>query len=515
MGDLSHIAYPGRNAISVPIPSQWRDHHFQGQPILPAVEAMALLATHLDKAAPQYDVRTITQARFGKFLPIDPAAEHVDVFIDVTDGDENGCHAALLTKTVTKSGISRNIEHAGMRFGRQPIAPEPLPMDLIAALDGICRHVDPETIYRELVPFGPAFRSIRVSLAISESGAMAEVQAFEHPGFPDNPHLGSIFPLDGAFHAACVWGQRYAGIVAFPVGIRQRTVVNPTRSGETYTARVIPVKIDGPALIFDIHILDHSGNLRDIAAGVEMRDVSRGRWVPPNWIARRDNEAAVQSEFDQWLRYCSDVVMIERTQVADFAPLALSSGETARMTTMGGKRRNGYVSARLACKRLWRRMAGPLSTQPADEIETITASGPQPVLPPLDGQRAFWCAVSHDDAYTIAVAHTAPIGVDVEKISSRAHRCRRLFMTAAEQSLTPPAIDPDEIAVRIWTVKEAAAKALNLSLAEAWHNVEVIEMTDSSSQIRAGAETIVSAYHITHQGHVFTMIPFSPEGTKQ
>ena len=241
-----------------------------------------------------------------------------------------------------------------------------------------------------------------------------------------------------------------------------------------------------------------------------MRDVSRGLWAPPDWIGRRDDEAAVQSEFDQWRHYCSDVVMIERSQVADFAPLALSAGESARMSAMGGKRRNGYLSARLACKRLWRRMAGPLSTPPADEIETITALGPQPVLPPLDGQRAVWCSVSHDDTYTIAVAHTAPIGVDVEKISSRAHRCRRLFMTAAEQSLTPPhGMAPEEFAVRIWTVKEAAAKALNLPLAQVWHDVEVIEITDSSSRIRIGVETTTDACHITHQGHVFTMIPFS------
>ena len=419
MGDFSHIAFPGRSTISVPISSQWRDHHFQGQPILPAVEAMALLATHLDKAAPQYNVRTITQARFGKFLPIDPAAGQVDVFVDVTEGDETGCQTALLTKTVTRSGISRNIEHAAMGFSRQPLPAVTLPVDMIAALDGICRLIEPETIYGELVPFGPAFRSICAPLAVCESGAMAEVQAKNHPGLRDSVHLGSIFPLDGAFHAACVWGQRYAGIVAFPVGIEQRTVVNPTQSGETYTARIIPVKVNGPALIFDIHILDHDGNLCEIAAGVEMRDVSRGRWTPPDWIVRRDDEAAVHSEFDQWRRYCSDVVIIERSQVADFAPLALSAGESARMSAMGGKRRNGYLSARLACKRLWRRMAGPLSTQPADEIETITALGPQPVLPPLDGQRAVWCSVSHDDAYTIAVAHTAPIGVDVEKISSR------------------------------------------------------------------------------------------------
>ena len=145
-------------------------------------------------------------------------------------------------------------------------------------------EVDPDTIYNELVPFGPAFRSICRPLAITPAGVVAEVKAL---GSDDDPLLGSPFPLDGAFHAACVWGQRHAGIVAFPVGIQRRTVCLPTVAGESYLARITPVQQTGPILKFDIRLWDHEGRLREAAQGVEMRDVSRGRWLPPAWIIRQ------------------------------------------------------------------------------------------------------------------------------------------------------------------------------------------------------------------------------------
>jgi len=33
--------------------------------------------------------------------------------------------------------------------------------------------------------------------------------------------LGSPFPLDAAMHAACVWGQRFGGIVPFLLALKK------------------------------------------------------------------------------------------------------------------------------------------------------------------------------------------------------------------------------------------------------------------------------------------------------
>jgi len=96
--------------------------------------------------------------------------------------------------------------------------------------------------------------------------------------------LGSPFPLDAAFHAACVWGQRYAGLVGFPVGFALRRVFAPTRPGSIYIARVSPKKIHPDRFLADIWITDMDGALHEAVLDVVMKDVSGGRMEPPSWI---------------------------------------------------------------------------------------------------------------------------------------------------------------------------------------------------------------------------------------
>jgi hypothetical protein len=141
------------------------------------------------------------------------------------------------------------------------------------------------SIYRELVPFKPSFHSIQGDLQLFRSGACATVKAL-----PDDPKdafktvLGSGFPLDGAFHAGCVWSQRFFGIVAFPVGFDKRIIYTPTVEHKAYTARVIPQYQTRGTLGFDIWIMDDQENLCEAVSGVMMRDVSGGTVKPPAWI---------------------------------------------------------------------------------------------------------------------------------------------------------------------------------------------------------------------------------------
>ena len=96
--------------------------------------------------------------------------------------------------------------------------------------------------------------------------------------------------LDAAFHAACVWGQRFSGVVAFPVGVETRVVINPTQPGGTYISTATPVRADSDILIFDICIYGEDHTLYEIALGVHMRDVSAGRMKPPSWIIENQEE---------------------------------------------------------------------------------------------------------------------------------------------------------------------------------------------------------------------------------
>jgi len=122
-------------------------------------------------------------------------------------------------------------------------------------------------------------------LGLSERGAVAMVGGGSFISSNVFP-LGSPFPLDAAFHAACAWGQRYSHVVAFPVGLKERHIFRLTRAGKSYTAVIIPIEEDPNLLIFDIWIYGRNGEAYEGVLGVKMRDVSAGRMQPPQWIVK-------------------------------------------------------------------------------------------------------------------------------------------------------------------------------------------------------------------------------------
>ena len=285
MGNLPEIGPATCRPETITISPHWADHHFQGRAILPAVEAMQLLAHWVRRTRPRVRVSAIHQATFNKFLPLPPGKRSIDAFCETADIDTGGVRAALITKTVAKTAkIRRALVHARLDFGS--LSPKP-PAGVHLSMpdpEGPCFKVDPGRIYTDLVPFGAAYRNITSPLHLWPQGAWAHIQAPDVTDEQTTQPLGSPFVLDAAFHAACIWSQRYAGVVAFPVGIDKRIVHRPTRSGEAYRASVVPLKTDGPQVDFDICITGGDGAVFEELHGVRMRDVSGGRWKPPHWI---------------------------------------------------------------------------------------------------------------------------------------------------------------------------------------------------------------------------------------
>jgi len=122
------------------------------------------------------------------------------------------------------------------------------PFRVVNKLKGNCISVPSTTIYRDLVPFGRAYQNIVGDLSVSPEGAVAYLSGGGNEA--DEDLLGSPFPLDAAMHAACVWGQRFSGIVAFPVGFEKRIIYQKTKKGGAYLGRVVPVKVNHESLIF-------------------------------------------------------------------------------------------------------------------------------------------------------------------------------------------------------------------------------------------------------------------------
>ena len=274
------IRYPSTIEVSPYL----RDHHLEGKVILPAVETLAALANMVRLHFPEMSIHCLFRASFRRFLSIPPEARRLAVFVDLENVGHDTVTAVLLTSMKSKTNaISRTLEHARVAFATDTSAPFPAaPFPVVEKLGGKCINVPAATIYRELVPFGTAYRNIIGDLAVSPEGASAHLSGGNYEA--DEDLLGSPFPLDAAMQAACVWGQRFSGIVPFPTGFEKRLIYQKTKKGHHYLGRVVPVNVDQESLIFDAWIYDSEGVIYETIGGIKMRDVTQGRVRPPQWI---------------------------------------------------------------------------------------------------------------------------------------------------------------------------------------------------------------------------------------
>jgi hypothetical protein len=284
----------GDHRLPLPIvaPPILADHHFEGRPVLPSVVALQALARLVRERAPSIPVHDSLQARFLRFLPLAPDGDpiEIDAHAELEEHEQGTLTASLVTvTTLGQTKITRAKEHLRVTFGRSTTppsrAPEPPRGD--AAFS-----VSAERLYRELVPFGPAFHNAHDPITLTPAGATARLAAPASPAL-DGP-LGSPFPLDAAMHVACAWGQRYAGVVAYPVGYERRWVLQPTAPDGLYHCVVIACNDATATLRFDLWITDPHGTPREVVLGLQMEDLSRGRLKVPGWVRLRrwaDREA--------------------------------------------------------------------------------------------------------------------------------------------------------------------------------------------------------------------------------
>ena len=265
------------------LPPYLRDHHLEGKVILPAVESLIMMAGAVRTHYPRTEIACLKNAEFRRFLNIELETARQTFVCDLEDSCDGGIAVTLLTALKSKTAnIRREMIQAKVSFYPADAEASPeLPFISADKLKGSCISVPAATVYRELVTFGKAYQNIMGDLSVSPEGAVAYISGGNEEA--DEDLLGSPFPLDATMHAACVWGQRYAGVVSFPVGFQKRTIYQKTKKREEYLGRVVPVNITEESLIFDAWIYKDNIMYEQIS-GLIMKDVTRGRMKPPEWI---------------------------------------------------------------------------------------------------------------------------------------------------------------------------------------------------------------------------------------
>jgi len=475
-----------RTILEIEVQPCWREHRVEGRAVLPGVEAMALLS---ETAQPADGPAAMADISFPSFLEIADGKAALEVIIETGPQTNGSLPARLLTRKVSKGGISREREHCRVTFVSTSETAA-LPFDLAAVPEGICSRISSDRLYSDYVPMGSAYRNAG-DVHISPDGAVAVVKA---PAIQaELGGLGSPFPLDAAMHCACAWGQIFAGIIAYPVAFEKRVVPRPTLPGSEYFCRVSPLGENRGGVSFDIRIYDARGNLCDAVFGMLMKPIA-GAERP---ACRAGNPGP--GLFDALRADCRAFSVIELGAVLPFSLKALTAAEMGLSRGFGPKRLQSFSAGRLAFKRVWRRVAQDYE-RAADAIPDFTTDGL-----PGDGGEIFY-SISHDKRFAFAAAGKTRTGADVENISDRVAKNRRIFLNDGDNTAmdSPSGLDQLQKLLRVWSAKEALSKATGNNVAELWKKMSATVIGNKRTALRFEGRSY-SVVHGQAEGHLFTV----------
>ena len=254
----------------------------------PAVEAMRVLAAayaeqaRLEGSPDPRAPLCLFNAEFLHLITVADGAETLE-FQAAAGPGAAGTEMALFWRKKLPGGMSRLIRALELEWAGPDHQPgDPMPERPAA---GHARRVPAERIYADLVPFGPAFRTLQGELELEGDAGFGHVLALPTPDMPDlagAEFLGAPLPLDGAMHAACVHGQQFADFVPFPVSFAMRRICRPIRTGDCCEVRLRLVRRAAGRLWYDLW-LSREGVLCEEVRLLAMRDVSGGKIRPPGW----------------------------------------------------------------------------------------------------------------------------------------------------------------------------------------------------------------------------------------
>ncbi len=300
------------------------DHRIPSGAILPAVHSMQLLVGFINQHTVEFDTYTLLNASFGKLLFLPDDKESIETWIEIKTLSATRIHLALLTKSRSRSGITRSFPHASFELAKpfQPFGKQAKPgkstrfakqklssggitdtarnpddqqqatgfgnsiksdsppysnhckLKLIPQGNDFNESIPVSDIYPGLVCFEEGFQNVTESVRTSEAGAITKVSGGKP--VPGPAILGSPFPLDAAFQAACAWGRKYTGQICYPVAFEKRRVFRPTQASDIYDVEILPLNLEGTTLEFDLLLKNSQGRIMEQVVELKMREIGIG-----------------------------------------------------------------------------------------------------------------------------------------------------------------------------------------------------------------------------------------------
>ena len=489
--ELSPDGTSGVAGVLLEVEEPYLDHHrIDGTPVLPGVMAMEICAQLCARMAGDKPFRGVTDMRFMK-----PAKLHRDEPLQLTVEAERAealPDGTILYRTVVRSirpgrtGRAIETEHftGQLRFGGPSAGPRQ-PIKLSAA-GRVVGGLSKETIYEHYFHTD--------SFAILDSLEAAGEQLVVAEGHIDESKLSTMgggfltLPLvtEMAFQAGGLHGLVHEKTTLLPARIGMSTKVQQPQKGAQLTTRVAIREHSAEGLIFDAEVLAEDSQV--ICRFSEIELVAAGQYAGDT-----PKPAEVETIVSQ---LGLEEVELDRFERA--SELAATGELEHYQRKRSEKARREWVLSRILAKGaiadFYRRYYG-VALKPT-EIQIVKDEFGAPslnILKQVGSAKAPAISMSHSSGRAVVVLvppwRKAQAGVDLARVAVRPGRFAADYFTKRERKAAQKHDQPESALTAMWSLKEAASKALGMGTHLDFRNeIEVTNLSNSDVQIRFGGK---------------------------
>jgi acyl transferase domain-containing protein len=409
------------------------------QPVVPMTTSMELMIEHALAMVPGRVAVGVQDVRAYRWLVVAPP---VDLKVTARFDGADRVHVRL-------DDYAEGTVVLGQGY------PAPPPADVAPLTDAAPAAIDALRVYEDRFLFhGPAFRGIVDLGVLGSDGIRGTIES--------GAARGALLDNAGQLYGYWVITRTEVDRMAMPVRIPSVRFYGPhPEPGARLECTVRVRSLEARSVVADLS-LARGGRAWCVIDGWEDRRFElHGRlwdvmaWPEKNLLAVPQPEGFVL--FEDGYRAAPTRDRLARR--------FLGEAERADYERQGPRKQRAWLSGRVAAKDavrdlLWRSGHGPLF--PVEVSITSEDSG-RPLVS-VRGGRDLRVSIAHKDDLAVALAREgrAP-GIDVERVEKREDSFAELSFTAAELGLVEG--EPrDEAWTRLWTAKEAAAKAAGTGL---------------------------------------------------
>jgi acyl transferase domain-containing protein/phosphopantetheinyl transferase len=412
-------------------------------PVVPMTMEVMLVREAVEEALPGLKVVEVSDIKAYNWLAV---SEPLTVEITLQSLDEVTVEAEIVGYFKARVSVAADYPQAGL-------AP---PAALVNARD---TEVDAQSLYRDGWMFhGPAYQGVAVFRGIGDNGIDGELRV---PG-------GKGALLDNMGQLAGYWVmEQPSDCLAMPIGIdRIRFFAPDPRPGETTQAQVRIALLDPLNCVSNHQLRDAAGRLCIAIDGWRTRryQMDKAFWVSSRMLSRLQVSQSVPPNvalFED--RYDTAILRdyISRRY--------LTAAERSVYDGLSPKRRRQWLAGRVAAKdavRAWLRgQRGVEQVYPQELRIENNAAGAPTIRANVTATvpESLHLSLSHKDWLAVAIVGEQPVGIDIERIESRADSFLAMVFSADELALLSGE-DPAVAHTRGWVVKEVAAKVAGTGL---------------------------------------------------